>query len=91
MTNEVCEQSKVAEDGGPAFPELKGETVGEISLYESRPGMALRDYFAAKALQGLISSGAKVGSLEIKEPLASNLAMASYTLADAMLVARKES
>lgn len=84
MTNKACG------DGGPAFPELKGETVGDISAYESRPGMSLRDYFAAKALQGIISSGGKVGPFEVKEPIASNLAMVSYTLADAMLVARKE-
>ena len=44
-------------------------------------GMDLRDYFAAKALQGLVADG--VGSLMDEE-----LADWSYKLADAMMKAR---
>ena len=44
-------------------------------------GMNLRDYFAAKALQGLLADG--VGSLMDEE-----LADWSYKLADAMMKAR---
>jgi hypothetical protein len=49
----------------------------------STDGMSLRDYFAAKSLQGLLSDG--VGSLSDEE-----LADWAYKLADAMLKAREE-
>lgn len=49
---------------------------------EHAVSMTLRDYFAAKALQGLVADG--VGSLMDEE-----LADWSYKLADAMLKARK--
>ena len=45
-------------------------------------GMDLRDYFAAQAMQGLLSDG--VGSLSDEE-----LADWAYKLADAMMKARK--
>ena len=54
----------------PAFP---------VSPYKS--GMTLRDYFAAQAMQGLLSDG--VGSLSDEE-----LADWAYKLADAMMKAR---
>ena len=43
--------------------------------------MTLRDYFAAKAMQGLI-----VG---VEAPRTAYIAGASYSMADAMLAARK--
>ena len=61
-------------DGGPAFPPHWDP--------KTHPrGMALRDYFAAKAMQGLI-----VG---VKSPLTTYIAGAAYAMADAMLAARK--
>ena len=45
-------------------------------------GMTLRDYFAAKAMQGLLSS-------DVNAPL-EVFAKQSYKVADAMLVAREE-
>jgi hypothetical protein len=68
--------------GGPAFPlpshtrkwdEAKNE-------YVQDEGMTLRDYFAAKAMQGLLA-GMKTGSATV-------LATDSYKMADAMLKAR---
>jgi len=42
-------------DGGPAFPTPRVvREDGEVLQWESY-GMSLRDYFAAKALQGLMS------------------------------------
>jgi hypothetical protein len=59
--------------GGPAFP-----TLGHAS------GMSLRDYFAAKAMQGVLASG----NLPKFTPDL-DVAECSYRLADAMLEARK--
>ena len=58
--------------GGPAFP---------AHGYE---GMTLRDYFAAKAMQGMMADGQILQLVEDKE-----LAKAAYGLADAMLKARE--
>ena len=86
------------ETGGPAFPTqinnsgnavIKGFNGEEIKAhtFSAYPGMNLRDYFAAKALQGLIStSGAPcllgMGGCE------NDTASTAYKLADAMLAAR---
>ena len=59
--------------GGPAFP-FKG-AINDSS------GMTLRDYFAAKAMQGLCANGGVV---------ADDMAKAAYILADAMLKAREQ-
>ena len=63
----------------PAFP-LESHWVGELSHLN---GMTLRDYFAAKAMQGICASGP---SLEWSND---RLAAEAYTLADAMLKARE--
>ena len=61
------------ETGGPAFPR------GEV---QTAPGMTLRDYFAAKALQGIMACN---GVYENE----AQLARWCYEQADAMLEARK--
>ena len=66
----------------PAFPTGTG-----VTPYKS--GMTLRDYFAAKAMQGAIAHGlfnADKTSLDYSEYIA-NIA---YVYADAMLKARGE-
>ena len=63
--------------GGPAFPVLhwiSGESTG------AEEGMTLRDYFAAKAMQALVSTG------ETDSPI---ISQASYIVADAMLKVRE--
>lgn len=50
----------------------------------SGPGMTLRDYFAAKAMQGIISSECNYGAF-------SDLASDAYSIADAMLLTREAS
>ena len=47
---------------------------------EPEKGMTLRDYFAAKAMQALVSTG------ETDSPI---ISQASYIIADAMLKARE--
>lgn len=70
-------------DGGPAFPvwELNGNGQPEMTGF----GMTLRDYFAAKAMQSLIS---KHGFISDEINFA---AEHSYEIADAMLKAREAS
>jgi len=69
-------------DGGPAFPsDEKGFNYDGQYVVNAHPGMTLRDYFAAKALQGFLANNNASGTPE------SN-ATAAYTFADAMLKAR---
>ena len=49
-------------------------------------GMTLRDYFAAKAMQGIVSQDGDLCDSNYGEP--SGIAYAAYHLADAMLKAR---
>jgi hypothetical protein len=63
------------ETGGPAFPFIDSASPLEHS------GMTLRDYFAAKAMQGLMASTI--------DATLKTFAQQSYKMADAMLEARK--
>lgn len=65
------------ETGGPAFPETKEQ-------HAWNPGMTLRDYFAAKAMQALISSPHCPDEFDYKP-----VAKAAYGMANAMLEARE--
>ena len=70
--------------GGQAFPCFERGSAGAGPLDLTDPGMTLRDYFAAKAMQGLLaqSCGSAMGS----DPI--NGAQYAYAMADAMLKAR---
>lgn len=72
-------------DGGPAFPFEEMHTDG--THYHSHPGLSLRDYFAAKAMQGDISS---MQAHEDPASAAHHIAARAYAVADAMLKAREE-
>lgn len=61
-------------DGGRAFPRTS-------DAYGPEFGMSLRDYFAAKAMQGVLCSGSQWPDQKIAE--------LAYAMADAMLVARE--
>jgi hypothetical protein len=72
-------------DGEPAFP----VPVGEREFWDreengSPNGITIRDYFAAAALQGLMNQATNHRSMAIEE------AEYCYSIADAMLAARKE-
>ncbi len=70
--------------GGPAFPLPPSE------LNYADAGMTMRDYFAAKAMQGFFSSGTKANmGTRYKEDM-EYLAVAFYSMADAMLKVRGE-
>jgi hypothetical protein len=66
--------------GGPAYP---APVTKPLENYY--PGMTLRDYFAAKAMQGLTTTLDQTD----EEPLWTVIATDSYKLADAMLRARE--
>lgn len=74
-------------NGGRAFPcdsIVERDDNGHMHGKEvSSGGMTLRDYFAAKAMQGIISSDCNFGAL-------SDLASDAYSISDAMLKAREE-
>ena len=67
--------------GGPAFPCHPGI---ENSIYD---GMFLRDYFAAKAMQGILASNTEHEHEDAH--IFDAIAEASYKQADAMLKARQ--
>ena len=82
-------------NGGPAFPagsirksrsaaDPGADFVVTDVVAPKQPGMTMRDYFAAKAMQGLLaqSCGSAMGS----DPI--NGAQYAYAMADAMLKAR---
>jgi hypothetical protein len=71
--------------GGPAFPGPYLNDKGVLEAVAKQGGMTLRDYFAATALQGLIT-----GTSMWREEDDIYLARAAYGLADAMLEAREE-
>ena len=62
----------------PAFP--------TVMLNKPEGGMTLRDYFAAKAMEGFIQYSATKG---IYTPPDNELAKVSYDLANAMMKARE--
>jgi len=68
--------------GGPAFP------ANHFDMADAEHGMTLRDYFAAKAMQGMLANPKlqeqilKVGQSWIEE--------SAYAVADAMLKAREK-
>ena len=66
------------DNGGPAFPL---QSIGP-DFAPGYAGMTLRDYFAAKAMQGLIAGGSTDRH---------QIAQAAYLVSDAMINAREVS
>lgn len=72
-----------------AFPRPFSADENSPHDYDAQDGMTLRDYFAAKAMQALLTtSGSSFGDLP---SLSISLPRFSYIMADAMLKAREES
>lgn len=71
-------------DGGPAFPSEEPSFIARDDVIGYSPGMTLRDYFAAKVLQGLVAGELRPGVQHLE------LACVAYSLAEAMLVVRNE-
>ena len=77
-------------DGGPAFAR-DSHMDKQIGLYVQQQGMTLRDYFAAAALQGILSGADRstVKYLENMRYPAGEMSSAAYNIADAMLKAKE--
>lgn len=70
-------------NGGAAFPANPNNAHCE-------PGMTLRDYFAAKAMQAAIGAARDPFTIGVNHPDTNlNFAKVAYALADAMLAARE--
>lgn len=74
----------------PAFPGLKKVDVSETGYLTAdfEKGMSLRDYFAAKAMSGLVIIEIYIGGSfteEEHEKNNENIAKMSYNIADAMI------
>ena len=67
--------------GGPAFPLYRGQGY-------RNDGMTLRDYFAAKAMQGLLASPKEIPNGQ--DGTTDYYAMAAYAMADAMIAEREK-
>jgi len=65
--------------GGPAFPVVHNNW--------TKTGMTLRDYFAAKAMQGMMTSARYTGIIGVNN-YEHSIANQAYQMADAMLKAR---
>jgi hypothetical protein len=72
---------KKINDGGPAFPRNGHPDKNDFPSI----GMSLRDYFAAKAMQGYISGCLHIARAEYIQ----SAVKSSYEIADAMLAARE--
>jgi hypothetical protein len=78
------------DDGGSVTADLISQRhVAELGMIEEKVlsvgGLSVRDYFAAAAMQGYVTSYSNGGAGDVEA-----IAQDSYTLADAMLAARKE-
>jgi hypothetical protein len=87
MSGAVNPKAASAGDGGPAFP---ARSVTADDCWPSR-GMTLRDFFAAKAMQGdLANSSSGCLSRTMVNDNFREIAELYYRLADAMLKARAQ-
>jgi hypothetical protein len=80
MNLESIELLRKARENGSALSMFQLQTLAKM-----HPGMSLRDYFAAMAMQGMCADGKTNAHLD------STIAVGAYSLADAMLVARSAS
>jgi hypothetical protein len=69
----------------PAFPSTFHNGWGEPET-----GMTMRDYFAAKAMQGQLSILENVMALAREQIKLEDVCIAAYEVADAMMKARSE-
>ena len=75
--------SKVVDTGGPAYPFI-GRTSDDESWFNE--GVTVRDYFAGKALAGMLASG--MLRMPVSEASKDYVAEECYKYSDAMLRSR---
>lgn len=72
----------LSEHDESAFPVEVGQTCDDLR------GMSLLDWFAGQALAG-VWAGRESDFAEVKQPTANDIAIACYTIAEAMMNIRK--
>ncbi|MEJ3963079.1 hypothetical protein [Citrobacter braakii] len=89
----VLEMIMSKETGGPAFPHVVRYVSPDTYENLTHGGMTLRDYFAAKAMQGLLANTLMGdASLHARAPdWLADISVGAYEFADAMLRAREAS
>ena len=70
----------------PAFPGPYANKNGNLEVLFKQQGMTLRDYFAAKAMQGMLACSNLDAKLKADAGL---IATSAYQFADAMMKARE--
>lgn len=96
LTREECEEAcrllnsqMQPSNGGPAFPLQDWDECIHSKRFET--GMTLRDYFAAKAMNGILASCPEgIRFQNLPDDSFGRWAESSYRMADAMLKARNE-
>jgi hypothetical protein len=81
--------SKKKDDGGPVYPGQWIDslpTTGEQVVRDQWEGMSLRDYFAAKAMHGILANE----GVKVTDDYEKVVADWAYHFADAMLKERKK-
>jgi len=74
--------------GGPAFPQ---SSVEQLASKFNVQGMTLRDYFAAKAMQGLIArESTSAFNFEVYKDDPWRVALWAYDVADQMVKVREQ-
>lgn len=76
------------ETGGQAFPRQDSRYDGQGLVMWQDKGMTLRDYFAAKAMEGILSNRGMIDN--VTPDSAKWVAREAYQVADAMLAARSQ-
>lgn len=76
--------SNKIKDGGRAFPSTRESRVEGLLVKTHFPGMTLRDYFAASALQG------EIGYSGVEGVVPELTASRCYEMADAMIAEREK-
>jgi hypothetical protein len=71
--------------GGPAFPTQNYQTLAPLPTGYSE-GISVRDYFAAKAMVGILANDSNPGPEQVP-----HIVESAYILADAMLSQREKS
>jgi len=82
---------KDIDNSGQAFPRQQWEYDGAGNVLEYQEnGMSMRDYFAGKALQGLLANPKLANEILAKGGCKSGwIELSAYAFADAMLKARE--
>lgn len=75
-------------DGGPAFPGVEHALDPRTTGFMGYSGMTLRDYFAAKAMQGLLSG--QYAGTDSSQYNFTEVITEAYGIADAMLVEKEK-